>query len=97
MTYTVALTKSGQMTLPKALREFLGVDGAKSVQIEKTKDGVQIQRRLSDEEFFAKLDAMKSEKTKAAIRRNAGKTMSELRHEWAKSPAGKRYLERKYG
>ena len=47
------------MTLPKALREFLGVDGAKSVQIKKTKDGVKIQRRLSDEEFIQELNAMK--------------------------------------
>ena len=96
MTYTVALTKSGQMTLPKALREFLGVDGAKSVQIEQTGDGVKIRRRVSDEEFFAELDARNSAKTKAAIQRNVGKSMSNLRHEWAKSPAGKRYLEKKY-
>lgn len=97
MSYTVALTKTGQMTLPKALRVFLGVDGARSVQIEQTKTGVSIKRRLNDEEFFAELDARNSDKTKAAIKKNAGKSMSELRSEWAKSPAGKRYLEEKYG
>ncbi|MBR2658854.1 AbrB/MazE/SpoVT family DNA-binding domain-containing protein [Candidatus Saccharibacteria bacterium] len=57
--YTVAITKSGQMTLPKELRIFLGVDGMGHVTIEKLKDEVVIKKRMSDEEFVAGLDAIR--------------------------------------
>ena len=56
--YTVAITKSGQMTLPKELRLFLGVDDAKRISIEKRKDEVVIKKRMSDEEFLAGIDAI---------------------------------------
>lgn len=56
--YTVAITKSGQMTLPKELRIFLGVDGMGHVTIEKLEDKVVIKKRMSDEEFVAGLEAI---------------------------------------
>ena len=37
-----------------------------------------MERELTDEEFFAKLDAIKSDKTKKSIKTNAGKSASEL-------------------
>lgn len=58
--YTVAITKSGQMTLPKELRIFLGVDGMSHVTIEKLKDEVVIKKRMTDDEFLAGIDAIHS-------------------------------------
>lgn len=54
--YTVTITKSGQITLPKELREFLGVKLGGKVTFNKTRDGVSIARRMSDEEFLRQID-----------------------------------------
>ena len=37
-----------------------------------------IQKEKTDEDFFAKLDAMKSERTRKHIQENAGKSADEL-------------------
>ena len=99
--YTVTITKSGQITLPKELRDFLGVELGGRVTFHKTKNGVNIERKMTDKEFFDKLDSLKSSKTKAFIKKHEAKlakmSISEMKNEWAKSPAGKKYLEEKYG
>lgn len=95
--YTVTITKSGQVTLPKELRDFLGVKSGGRVTFHKTRNGVSINRKLSREEFFDKLDQGKNAKTQSAIRRHAGKTVSELKNEYAASLAGRTVLEDKYG
>ena len=100
MSYTVALTKTGQMTLPKELRVFLGVDGAKSVRIEKTKDGAKIKRKMSHEELFELFDSRNSEKTRKIIeedRKNGITTVRQIRELIANSPEEKKRLEEKYG
>ena len=51
--YTVTITKSGQITLPKELRDFLGVELGGRVTFHKTKNGVNIERKMTDEEFSA--------------------------------------------
>ena len=56
MSYTVAITKTGQMTLPKALREFLGVDGDKRITLNRRKDGVVIERKMTKDEYYHKVD-----------------------------------------
>ena len=99
--YTVTITKSGQVTLPKELRDFLGVKPGQKITFNKERDGVSINRRLSDEEFFEKLDSLKSPKSKTFIKKHGARlakmSISEIKEEWAKSPAGKKYLEEKYG
>ena len=100
MSYTVALTKTGQMTLPKALRVFLGVDGAKSVLIEKHKDGVTIHKKLNQDELFEFFDSNMSDKTRKIIEEDRKKgitTVRQMREEIAKSPKEKKRLEEEYG
>lgn len=65
--YTVALTKSGQMTLPKALREFLGLEGAKRVRLEKRDAGVTIVRKPTKEEYYADINKHISTKTRRIL------------------------------
>ena len=48
------------------------------VTISFDKKQARIEKPMTDEEFFAKLDAMKSEKTKQRIKELAGKTADEL-------------------
>ena len=98
--YTVALTSTGQMTLPKALRVFLGVDGAKRVRLEETKDGVKIKRKMNQEELFAFFDSHIDEKTRKIIEEDRKKgitTVRQIREEIAKSPEEKKRLEEEYG
>ena len=71
MIYTVALTKSGQMTLPKALREFLGVEGAKTVTLEKRNNEVVVKQRKSYEDFRAEMDKHISAKMRRILEKEA--------------------------
>ena len=56
--YSATITKSGQVTLPKELRDFLGVKPGGRVTFRKGRDEVSIMRKMSDEEFLAGLDAI---------------------------------------
>ena len=67
MGYTVAITKSGQMTLPKSLREFLGVDGAKRITLDKRKNEVVIKRKMSKEEYYKKIEKNISPETRKIL------------------------------
>ena len=91
--YSTTITKSGQVTLPKELRDFLGVKTGQKVIFTKNRDGVSISRRLSDEEFLAKLDSTKTPKAREMEKKYAGKTVSELQ----KTPEYQRYYKEKYG
>ena len=57
--YTMTITKSGQVTIPKELRDFLGVKLGGKITFKKNQNEVYITRRLSDEEFLNRLDAIR--------------------------------------
>ena len=63
-------------------------------------DSNAIPPKLSDEEFFARLDALKSPKSLAREReiskKYAGMSASEMLRAWGKSPEGQKYLKEKY-
>lgn len=96
MGYTVAITKSGQMTLPKELRQFLGLDGVKKVTLEKTQDKVVIKKKLGKEEFFDKLELHMSDETRRIKRRDAEKSVSQMIDEYRMSKDGRKEFEDKY-
>ena len=56
--YTAVITKSGQVTLPKELREFLGFELGEKIVFKKTRSGVKIERRLTDKEFLDEIRAI---------------------------------------
>ena len=76
--YTTTINQNGLILLNKAAREALGVKIGDRVTINISKDKAEIAREMTDEEFFEKLDAMKSEKTKRLIKQYAGKPAGEL-------------------
>lgn len=94
--YTVTITKSGQVTLPKELRDFLGVKPGQQITFDKEKNGVSIHRKLNRDEFFAELDKNISAKTRRLAKKNAGKTVAEMKDEYLRSPAGQRETRMKY-
>lgn len=94
--YTTTINQNGMILLNKDARKALGVKLGDKVTVDFDKDGVKVSPRSSDKAFFAILDKRNTPKTIAAIKRNAGKTASELRKEWAESAEGKKYLEERY-
>ena len=76
--YTTTINQNGMILLSKAVRESLNLRLGDRVTISFNKKSVTVQKEITDEEFFAKLDAMKSERTKKRIQENAGKSADEL-------------------
>ena len=93
----LTLNQHGQITLPKALRKMMGLGKGDGVKLIATSKSVTIERAETIEEVLADLDAKKSPQVKAAIRKNAGKTTSEMRNDYVKSIDGHKYYKEKYG
>ena len=76
--YTTTINQNGMILLSKAVRESLNLQLGDRVTVSFNKKSATVQKEITDEEFFAKLDAMKSERTKKRIKENAGKSADEL-------------------
>ena len=76
--YTATINQNGLILLNKAAREALGVKLGDRVTINFSNRAAVIEKELSDEEFFAKLDNLKNPKTKQNIQNFAGKSADEL-------------------
>ena len=76
--YTTTINQNGMILLSKAVREALNLQLGDRVTVNFNKKTATVQKEITDEEFFAKLDAMKSERTKRRIQENVGKSADEL-------------------
>ena len=76
--YATTINQNGLILLNKAAREALGVKRGDRVRVSFSEKNATIEREMTEEEFFEKLDALKSEKTKRRIRELAGKNADEL-------------------
>jgi bifunctional DNA-binding transcriptional regulator/antitoxin component of YhaV-PrlF toxin-antitoxin module len=76
--YATTINQNGMILLNKSAREALGLKLGDRVVINFNRKVATVERELTDDEFFAKLDAIKSDKTKKSIKTNAGKSASEL-------------------
>ena len=101
MIYSATITKTGQATIPKAIRDILGIDPGSNARIiyHTHRDGsVSITRDLTYDEARAYLDSYFSDKkSKELVKKHAGKSASQLIDEWLASPAGKAHLQEEYG
>lgn len=77
MVYDVAITSVGQMTVPKAVREDLGV--VDRARIRKVKGGYLIERQPSLQEILKKIRDSYTPEQRERIMANAGMTASEMR------------------
>lgn len=97
MMYASTITKTGQATIPKDVREALGVHFGERIYFTVNRDKtVSVAREMTEQEARAYLDSFNTEETRRLIKLHAGKTVSELREEWDKSPAGRAYYREKY-
>jgi len=96
MIYTTTITKSGQISLPKAIREALNLSIGEKVTLDCSKSKLIIKRKMTDEEFFAKMDSLISDKTRSLFKKNAGKSVSELKAEYETTKNFKNDYKEKY-
>ena len=97
MSYAVVINSSGQITLPKAIRDILGVKIGDRVKFDVEKDKVEVSRVKDVYEVLAEIDAMRTPEQRAKIKASAGKTAREFREEWENSEEAEIYYKEKYG
>lgn len=93
-----AVTRSGQLSFPRAIAEHLGVSfGKDRVSLAIRNDGtVTISKQPSFMEQLEAAHAHLSPEQRSNIQRDAKKATSELIDEWAASPEGQKDLEARY-
>ena len=90
-TLTLTLSKNGQITLPKAIREKMNLKPGDKIDYTLTKDNkLELSRLGTLQEFLADFQASLTSEQKAAIKRNAGKTVNQLLKEAWDSDANKK-------
>ena len=108
MSYVVSINSSGQATIPKAVREFLGVVPGENRLIFDLVDGkVVLMREPSRaemlEESMKKIWALNEEEEKRSPeiktlkKKHAGMTFNEVRDAYDASPEGREEFKKKYG
>lgn len=91
MYYASTITSTGQITLPKHIRDILGVNPGQRVIFKTQKDAVTIEREKTAEEVSAEIQTLITAEMRKNWQKNAGKTASEIREEWLKSDEAKEY------
>lgn len=101
MGYTVSITSSGQMTLPKALREKYGIFSKVFVDEDKETGKIVIEREKTREEqlkdALTYIDSIWTDDERERIQANAGLTYKKAIEDLEKSPEGRREIEAEYG
>jgi len=100
MQYTSTITRSGQITLPKPLRDLLSVTPGSRITFNVTDQAITIEREKTLREVFDELDKIRESyetpETKAAHKKFRGWTANEMRDNYINSPEGKKYYKEKY-
>lgn len=97
MSYTATLTSSGQITIPKPIRDQLAIKVGSRLNLSLTNNTLTIERKKTIDEIFASLRTLNDKlppEAKARLKKDAGKTATELMNEYWDSPEGQRELER---
>ena len=93
MAQTATLTKTGQITIPKWVREILGVSSGDTIVFRRERNSVTIQREKTAEETAAAIDKLiPKEAREHHMKHYAGLTATEMREKWMKSEEGRAYF-----
>lgn len=96
MGYAATITKTGQITIPKWVREALGVEPGQRIVFRKTKDAVTIEREKTVDEVAAKIDELIPQEIRERHNREyGGLTTAEWERKWAESEDAKEYFAEK--
>lgn len=95
MGQSATLTKTGQITIPKWVRECLGVKPGQAIIFKKEKDGMKIMREKTAEETAEAIDKLiPPEVREHHMKYYAGLSASEAREKWARSEEGRAYFKK---
>ncbi len=98
MTYAMTLSSQGQITLPKSLRDAIGLKLKEKIRISQTADGqVVLEREPGLKErmdaFYTWVEAQMTPEMRAAREENKGKTVHQMMDEYWASPKGQAELD----
>ena len=97
---TLTLNKSSQTTIPKVVRDLLGLSFGDKISVEATADKstLKITKEKSLIERLEEIRKKYSTPEQEAIKAHtANMTVAEMREEWDNSPEGRKYYAEKYG
>lgn len=95
MSYSVAVTKTGQMTLPKVLRDKFGITDR--AVIDEVEGEIVVRREKSTEEILDEAYAKFTPEERRKAKEIGGRLAKDLLAEYRKTNAWKRYAKEKYG
>ncbi len=94
MGYAATLTKTGQITVPKWVREALGVQPGQRIVFRKEKNSIAMEREKTVDEITEQIHALiPKEAREIHMREYAGLTANESMQKWMKTEDAKKYLE----
>ncbi len=97
MAYLLTMSSQGQITLPKTMREALGLKPRDKVRLTRQGDEFRVEKEKSLAERFAALHAEIPPETWRRIKKDAGKTVHQMMDEYWDSPEGQAELSRMAG
>ena len=93
--YTATVTKTGQITIPKAVREMLGVEPGQRVVFRRSRTGATIAREKTAAEIAEEIDRLIPDEARGHhMKEYAGMTSSEMQEKWLETPDARKYFEK---
>ena len=94
MVYTATLTKTGQITVPKPVRDFLGLVPGQKITFRRSKDSYRLEREQTATEIAHTIDQLIPDDVREHYMDNyAGLTSSEMQEKWLESKEATAYFE----
>lgn len=91
MVYAATLTRAGQITVPKPVREALGAEPGQKIIFNIKKKSINIERQKTAAEISKEIDKLIPDYVRENVKKHAGKTAGEFREEWLSSDEAKEY------
>ena len=98
-TYSLTVSSAGQVTIPKSLREFLGVVPGEKIRIvtSDTPASASVEREQTLREFLTEMDARLTDSQRAVLKDTASMTAAELYEQAMESEEEQSRREDRYG
>lgn len=94
MTYVATLTRTGQITVPKNVREWLGVESGQRIVFKRRNNEVVIAREKTAMEIAEDIDKLIPDDVRAEhLKKYAGMSSEEMRQKWLKNGGAEQYFQ----